>query len=461
MNNDNLKQIQYYLKEIEHSADNEKLVNAIADYIFSHQQLLFDDDLTLKLINALSDWLHGKSKEISDIYTALYFFWLGCIAKVKIDIFYIGDLDLLKQLASRLNAPAINNLYFLSGTEERTDEITAYFLKLNDSIAPFVIFDPCGLKLALKADSQRIISTLSLYDLLNASAIPASGTENQFGLYLSRQYRLLKNEKIKTVIIGNSYGFYCFPEPLLARSVNISTLSLSIKQHQQLTEHILENHPHIENFIFCIGFFELYYDLFKSQDIFNLSIIHAFSQLTAHHNIKYVSDSAIDGALVLSRLAIDMQPHENIAWMEETDTFKDIYNRTQLLLTSTDSLDPMKQNMMAKQRAALHSNSVNHRATFAENQVRAAQLSASIDKAGKNHVWLTPPFPAAYVENLNAEMVRSHRQFFAKASSDQAKCIDLSEDRLYTGTDFRDGDHMNFAGASKLVAWLRTLNIPL
>jgi len=313
----------------------------------------------------------------------------------------------------------------------------------------------------MRAVNERIISKISIYDLFNASSTPTSDVTNNYDYYLSRQFKSLENQEVKTVIIGNSYGLYGFPNAQLEHSVNISMHSLSIKQIQQLTEHILTHYPHIDNFVFCLGFFDLYFDLFASNDSFNRNIINAISQLTCHHDIKYVSDSETDGPLVFSRLAMQVAPLCEIAGMNDQDSLNTIYDSTQRLLNSTDSIDVRQQNIIAKQRAVLHSNSVKHQRTFDENQLRIGKITLALDLSGKKHFWLTPPFPAAYVNNLDTKMVLSHRQFFAKYNTENSIFIDLSEADDYQQQDFRDGDHLNLIGASKLVARLRKLNIPL
>lgn len=461
MDNNFLKQLQAYLEEIEHASYNIEIVNIIADYILSHQEFLSEDDTSQALINALSECLHGKSETISDIYIALYFFWLDCIIKTKIDVYYFGDLNRIQYLASRIAPQAVSNIFFLPSTEERPDEIENFYSKIDNSTAPFVIYDPSGLKLAMKEVNPRVISTISFYDLFNASTIPTEENANDIFLYLSRQYRLLKNTDVKTVILGNSYGYYGFPDTVLEQSVNLSMHSLSIKQTQQLTAHILAHYPHIENFIICLGLFDLYSDLFKSNNAFNLNIINGYSQLTCHHNIKYFKSAETDGAVIFNRLAMQKLPLSKSPALDDQTILDRIYNNAQPLLNSTDTVGLPQQNAMAIQRAIAHSNSVKHKKTFEENKLRADAIAKSIAQSGKGYVWLTLPFPATYVENLSAEMVLSHREFFAKYNKDRENSIDLSEDRYFSPEDFRDCDHLNFAGARKLAFRLRQRNIPL
>lgn len=461
MNNHSLKQLQHYLQEIEKDSDQDSLVSAISEYLFSHQELLADDNCTLELINALSNYLDGNTQSTTEIYTSLYFFWLTCIAKARVDVYYFGDAERVKYFATKLKTPNINNFYFLSSTEERDNEIDAFFAKINDSAAPFVIYDPSGLKTAMRAVNQKIISTISLYDLFNINAIPSSQVANILAYYLSSQYRLLNNVEIKTVIIGNSYGFYGFPGSILGPSVSISIHSLGIKQARQLAEHILTHYPHIENFIFCLGFFDLYSDLFKSNDPYNKHSIDAFSQLTCHHGIKCINDSAIDGALVFSRLVMQAPQQNAITGINEIDALNQVYNESQQVLNNTDSPEAEQQASMAKERAISHSNSVKHKQTFAENQLSADKIAVTLEQSQKKQIWLTPPFPASYVENVVPEMVSSHRDFFARYNTDRATFIDLSEDLDFKVQDFRDGDHLNFVGACKMIVKLRKLNIPL
>ncbi|WNJ81895.1 hypothetical protein RJE46_11935 [Cedecea neteri] len=462
MQNHFLKQLQHFLRNIENPEQAAQVPQKLADYLFSNQAFLDESNITHDLINALGDWLEGKQQNLNQLYLSLYLFWLSALARNGIDIFYFGELNKLQMLGSRFRDSAINNLYYLSHEETNQQEITAFHDKITASAAPFILYDPQGLKLALAVEHPQAIGCISFYDLLIENFIPLSTAATQYTHLLAQQYTALANPDVRTVIIGNSYSFYGFPEILLENSVNISTHSLGLKQAQQLTAHIVEQYPHAQNFVYCLGFFDLYSDLLKTKDDFNQQIIHAWSQLNSHYRIMPEEGITADGMQVFSRLVMPTPVQgQAINGLEDNDVRAQICESARLVFVRSDSLPAMQQKEEAQKRGISHSKSVKHQTTLAENKPRVAEMSVQLATKGKKIIWLTPSFPAAYVDNLDAEMKQTHRQYFAGLEGAHSRFIDLSEHPAFTREDFRDGDHLNYLGAGKMIEVLRALGVGL
>lgn len=462
MQNHFLKQIQHYLRDFENPALAAQVPQALADYLFIHQAFLDESDITLDLINALGDWLEGKQQNLNQLYLSLYLFWLSALARNGIDIFYFGELDKLQMLGARLRDSAINNLYYLSHEETDQQEIAAFHDKITASAAPFILYDPQGLKLALAVEHPQVIGCIPFYDLLIDNYIPASGEAIQYTHLLAQQYISLANPQISTVIIGNSYSFFGFPDALLANSVNMSAQSLGLKQARQLTAHIIERYPHVQNFVYCLGFFDLYSDLLKTKDDFNQQIIHAWSQLNSHYSIKPEEGISADGMQVFSRLVMPTPVQgQTINGLEDDNVRAQVCESARLIFARSDALPAVQQQEEAQKRGISHSKSVKHRVTLEENQWLVAELSVKLATQGKHAVWLTPPFPAAYVDNIDAEMKKTHRRYFSDLEAAHSRFIDLSEHPDFAREDFRDGDHLNYLGAGKMIVVLRALNVVL
>lgn len=463
MDNGFLKQIQLYLSLTKNGPEDGTLIHSIAEYLFSRQALLEEDENTLALINLLGDGLSGKSISHADIHTALYPFWLSCIGKAKIDLFYLGELANLKTFATSLNPATIRQIHYLASNETDAGCITDFFSKIDRCVAPFVIYDPDGLSFSEQAQNEALLGKISLYDLLTHNLIPSTDKINEYSLLWSRQYQQLADPKVKSVIIGNSYGLYGFPDSELRNSVNLSMHSLGLKLSKRLVEHILLNYPHIDHFVFCIGFFELYGDLFKSKHPFNRNIIDAFSQLIAHYGIAGNASEGESELTTFSRLGIEKpaSARTRIADIDNPEFMESVYQQTQQLIASTPSLAKEQQDLLAAQRAGLHSHAVSHQLSLSENKRRVEEMVAELTKAGKTAVWVMPPQPAAYVENIAEEMYQTHVQFFAGLTTLSSRFIDLSQDGHCLTEDFRDGDHLNFTGACKLVNRLRELDVIL
>lgn len=460
MQNHFLKQIQHYLSTFENPEQAAQTPQRLADYLFSNQTLLDDSDITLDLINALGDWLEGKQQDTNQLYLSLNLFWLSALARSGIDIFYFGELNKLQMLRAHFRNSAINNLYYLGADEQNQQEIDVFNARIAASYAPFILYDPHGLKVALAVEHPQAIACISFYDLLIHNFIPLSTTAIKYTHLLAQQYTALANPEVKTVIIGNSYSFYGCPEVLLEHSVNISTHSLGLKQAQQLTVHILERYPHVQNFIYCLGFFDLYSDLLKTKDDFNQQIIHAWSQLNSHYLIQGAGESASDGIQVFSRLVMPFPAQgQTITGLEDATFRAQICESTRGLIGSMASLPLAQQQQVAQLRGIAHSKSVHHQTTLRENKRRVKLMDTLLAKHGKHVVWLTPPFPAAYVDNLDVWMKFTHRNCFAGLDAAHSRFIDLSENPAFTREDFRDGDHLNFSGARKMTEVLRELNV--
>lgn len=459
-----LKQIQSYIALLSADMTATDTIRSLADFIFYNHEFLDNSKATLDLVNALGDWLEGINEERESIAAILHVFWLHYIEITKVDIFYIGSMEKLMSLTPRFNAGAIERSYFLSGNNNNEQEIVDFFSIMETSMVPVLIYDAEGLKVVLENDADKAVVCISYYDFLQENFIPASTTENAYAALLAHAWDSLADKSVETVIIGNSYGYYGFPEPVLSngKSVNLSMHSLGIKQAQQLTDYILVHHPHINHFVYCFGFFDLYYDLLKSTDSFNQQIIEAFSQLVCHYGIPNAPLMEGRMARLLGRLVIrGTECRSQINGLDNVQKRTETYRNNLLLLMKENSLSKVIQPQVAIGRASLHSKSVTHKQTFKENTYRARIMNKSLIMSGKKAVWLTPPFPAAYVNQINQEMKLTHRHFFAGLEGKQSVAIDLSEHRYFKHDDFRDGDHLNFKGARKLAVKLRKLNVVL
>lgn len=147
--------------------------------------------------------------------------------------------------------------------------------------------------------------------------------------------------------------------------------------------------------------------------------------------------------------------------LEDSKARAQICDSARLIFARSDALPDLQQKEEAQKRGISHSKSVKHQATLAENKRRVAGMSLQMAAQGKHAVWLTPAFPAAYVNNLDAGMKETHRRYFADLEGAHSRFIDLSEHPAFVREDFRDGDHLNYLGAGKMIGILRELGVGL
>ncbi|WPU25337.1 hypothetical protein RI049_11590 [Cedecea neteri] len=60
-----------------------------------------------------------------------------------------------------------------------------------------------------------------------------------------------------------------------------------------------------------------------------------------------------------------------------------------------------------------------------------------------------------------AEMKQTHRSYCADLEGAHSRFIDLSEHPAFGREDFRDGDHLNYLGAGKMIGILRAMKVAL
>jgi hypothetical protein len=434
-----------------------RIANEVASYILSEPNFLNESDEATRLVNALADVIEGRELSMDKVVNAFSLYWISLISITGITLFYIGHADNLNQFKKYLDAGAVSDIHHLNGNGYSPEEAARLAEGISAAVAPVIIYDPFGARFVQQANPARALAVIPYYDLMFSTRSLTSEIKYSHAAWLESKYQMANNPSVETVVIGNSYGYYAFPEQSTRRAVNLSMHSLSIKQAHALVFHALDKLPYINNFVFCFGLFDLYSDLLKTKDDFNKTIIDSISLFFANNNIVMPMGPAAGHILTISSLIIPPRTNVNETWPD--GYLHQAYGAAYSLINSKDHLDPQQHHELATIRARAHSKLAGHGAIFQENQKLLREMVEALHYGGKTAAWVVPPFPAMYVRHIDERMKRANREALAQFGDDKLRFIDWSESGDFERQHFRDGDHLNFSGAKKVVIKLRKAGI--
>jgi hypothetical protein len=451
-----LLKIKECISVLEQHEGDSGIIHEVATYILSEPGFLNDSDEATRLINAVADVIEERETSFAPALLAFTQYWQSLIQSSGISLFYLGNAENFKQLEANLDNSHIAGVYYHPGKAENAEEARQLMQTLNAAAAPFVVYDPEGAKFVQAANLIHALAVVPFYELMFLNYRPTSAVKYSHAAWLENRYRLASAADVQTLVLGNSYGYYAFPEKHTERAVNLSMHSLSIKQAHALVFHALNNLPHVNHFVFCFGLFDLYCDLFRTKDAFNKSVIDSFSLFFADNQIAMPCLAAVKHLPMLSSL-IFQPAGEPTSWPMEY--MAQAHIATNELLNAKDFADPQQHIGLAVMRAQAHSKLAKHEAILAENKVLIEEMAAAMKVRGKSVTWLVPPFPAPYVENIDGRMKQTNSKFLAGLGEETLRFIDWSENKDFARKHFRDGDHLNADGAKKLVIKLRKVGV--
>lgn len=453
-----LLKIKECISILEQHKGDSGIIREVAAYILSEPGFLNDSDEATGLLNVIADVIEGREASFEQTLQAFTLYWQSLIRACGVTLFYIGNVDNVKLLAANLDKRCLTDIYYLSGSGN-PDEIQQLIKGLETTAAPFVIYDPEGAKLLKSVNLAQALVVAPYYELMFFSHRLTSHDKSSHAAWLEKQYREATGQDVQTLVLGNSYGYYAFPEKSIARAVNLSMHSLSIKQAHALVFHALTNLTHVNHFVFCFGLFDLYCDLFKTKDHFNKGVIDAFSLFFADNQIVMPCLTRDSRLQMLASLLLQNNSHTPTAWPD--DSLAQVENAINLLLNAKDYVDPQQHNDLAVMRAQAHSRLVKHSAILEENKTLITEMLEALNACGKSATWLVPPFPAQYVRTVDEEMKQTNHRFLTQQGEEKLRFIDWSENKDFERKHFRDGDHLNFEGAKKVVIKLRKVGVAL
>ncbi len=449
-----LLKIKKCINILEQHKDDPRIINEVAGYILSEEGFLNESEEAAQLLNTIAEVIEGGETNVDNILVSFLAYFKSLINLCKVTIYYIGDVDNFKQLTKNLDNDVVSEVCYLPGNVDNLDEL---HLGLNAALAPIVIYTPFAGKLISSMNLSLALAVIPYYELMFSSGCLTSEVKYNYAAWLEKKYQMVSNTNVHTLILGNSYGYYAFPEQSIERAVNLSMHSLSIKQAHALVFHTLRDLPHIDHFVFCFGLFDLYSDLLKTKDNFNKMIIDSMSLLFTDNDIATDNILLGNSIQMLSSLIFKRNSNEKTVWPE--NYILSTYDAITTLINSKVYVDPHQYNELAIMRAQDHSKLVKNSMILQENKILLNEMVDILYQNGKTATWVVPPFPELYVKNINADMKNTNRQVLEQWGDKKLHFIDWSGNRNFERKYFRDGDHLNFLGAKKLVIKLRKVGV--
>ncbi|XRX76355.1 hypothetical protein ACP26I_21585 (plasmid) [Cronobacter sakazakii] len=450
--------------------DTESSINQLAELIIQNQHFLDDTSASIEFVNILAESLDiiDKNTITEALRASLFCYWKSLIKRMKVDIFFFGRRENLLWLHGFLDKNMLANVILVEPNFEGEINEQLFSSQLNNSYAPFFIYDTYGSGILSSELIGYPLGIFSMDNLMVANNVPTGSGILGLTQLLMAEYQNLKNSGLTTVVIGNSYGLYAFPSDLRRLTANLSMHSLGITQAALFTEHLLERQPQVNHFVFCFGLFDLFCELINSKLDFNQQMIGTISLFTSRYKFAKIENNVYftsNDIEVFSSL-VEVQ--------QDTDTLRSLYNELDnekslniiqneatSLFMSTQHLDPEEQMLISQDRSKAHSKNVKYTQSLQTNILLVKQIKEKIVRAGKTITWLIPPFPHAYVAHLNEEMKTTNQRFLRSLEDEHFRFVDLSGLDECQFSDFRDGDHLNYSGAQKVIAWLKKKEVNL
>ncbi|WP_276641008.1 hypothetical protein [Siccibacter turicensis] len=443
------------------------VIKQLAEAVFSNQSLLDESEACVSLVSSLARNLESAD-DTENLKARLFDYWCYLIQACKIDLFYICHRDNLYALDSAFDPVFLNGRYYIEPKADGSIDEKSFEQELSNSHAPFIIYDAWGAAIIKSSLCSKVLGVIPLFELMFRGNLAHNSNPSNVAHMLMHSWQRLDNSDIDTVIIGNSYAWYAFPESMLKRSSNLSTHSLSIRQYVGMSERLLSTHPHIRNYVFCGGHFEFYYDLLRSTENFNVGILREYSQFTAAAQMSLLNanepwffpleDSTLLAYLAPFRAEITS---ERILSIENEKIRGEALAYQKQSVESRVSLNQAEMDVLAESRGKGASKSVRYDHTFDDNTRLFARIKENLLAAGKQIIWITPPFPPAYNDNVVEKMKKNNRDQLQRLTAPGFVFYDLSTHSDFNTEDYRDGDHLNANGAAKLLAILRGEGIKL
>ncbi len=433
-------------------------LQSFADFIKENQEKF--DERSVELINATCRSLENGNIQDSQLYSEAVEYLLYLISTTGINFYYIGREKYINQLNKIIDDKSIASFVHITADNVgHVRNFPALTTALNLSTVPYIIYDPDYIRVVNALDHTLCLNIESIYDLMLDRNIVMTDIHHSLSYYMEKVYSKLKERGSKTFITGNSYAHFGFPEKYLAHeTVNLSAPCLCIKQIHAITHHILSYYNEVDNFIFCIGLFDLYHDMLKVSHEIPRMVAESYSTFSTKNNISpYIYEKKLSHYInerFFKGFKDDVLFNEDDLEKEYITQFNNIHDATVV-----DS--EHKHNNAAAERALCYKGLLYRENTRQENQRLLREITENFKQNGKQLTIILPPLTKSYTENLGSEMINNTLLFLNTLVSPNIRLIDFSNHPDFLWNDFRDGEHLSLGGADKMINKLRAEGIIL
>lgn len=446
-------------------------VTQLAELLTANPEFLVEDDETLNLFNDMADAVEKNypDEALVRLRQSLATFWRKIVLQEKMDIFFCGSKENAATFFSVINKSAVNNLYFINVSPEQGILYESFSAQLTACHNPVVIYDHSAAEIKKIIEIHQAVAVVDYQQLMALQALPLSDNQDMLVSFLQHKHQQVLTKRPHTVILGSSYGYYAFPQNLLKKSVNLSMHSLDLRQALAMMNHYV-NDKKIKNIVLMSGYFDVFYEISKTRMQANIHFLNIFSHYNHKNNILLskatMTDflSAADEELIASLIPLNRDNEKLLQYKQALD---DEARQSQssseveknLQLTHFLPQPALVEN--AVHRAGLHNKSFKYEESRAINTRILRQMRTLAEERGIRIHYVIPPFPPAYIQSLDPQMVASFRHVLKSVESYHFTVHELQGEKSFVSSDFRDGDHLNYHGAVKTVKILKKKGLVL
>jgi len=446
-------------------------VTQLAELLTANPEFLVEDNETLNLFNDMADAVEQNYPEeaLVQLRQSLTSFWRKIFLQEKIDIFFCGSKENAATFFSVMNKPEVNNLFFIHIMPEQGIVYESFSAQLAACQNPVVIYDHSAAEITKIVEIHNAVAVVDYQQLMTLQALPLSDFQDMLVSFLQHKHQQAVAKRPQTLILGSSYGYYAFPQNLLKKSVNLSMHSLDLRQALAMMNHYTDDKK-IKNIVLMSGYFDVFYEISKTRMQANIHFLNIFSHYNHKNNILLSAAKNTDFLLVsdeelmASLIPLNRGNEKLLQYKQALDDEARQHqssSEVEKIRQLTDFLPPEAQLENARHRAGLHNKLSKYQESRATNTRILHQMCALAKEKGIRIHYVIPPFPPAYFQSLDPQMVASFRQVLKSVESYHFTVHELQGDKSFASSDFRDGDHLNYQGAVKIVKLLKKRGLVL
>lgn len=452
-------------------ADPQEKINQLAILLSENNIFLDDSHETIELINALSESIENDFSEpsLQTLQEKTFNFWEKIFASKKMDIFFFGNETNATFFFDTLDKEKTGNLFYINVKAGESIPTETFSQALQNSCHPVVVYDHGADTVKNLADTWGVTLLADFQQLMVLKALPFSDDNDVFISFFQHKHNQVMVKKSPTLVLGNSYGYYACPANCLNKAVNLSMHSLDLRQAQTMMRHYAKTKK-TKTIVMVFGYFDLFYELYKTRKIENIRVVHIMSHYNHKNNITPYADTAVDLLIssdeaLLAHFLPALKNTDRLSafnhQLDDATTLSEISKNLEIQINDASSLPPSLYVEASKGRASLHSKLYKYKKSKEVNEKIIIEMSALAKEKGIRIHYVIPPFPEAYLQALEPAMIEENRSFLKRLESYHFNFHDFNEEKSFERTDFRDGDHINHHGAVKLIKGLKKRGLVL